>query len=38
LRTNKILTKESRKKIRNQKTKDRIGKHNIWQIVIEWLN
>jgi len=28
----------NRKKIRNQKNKDLIGKHNIWQIVIQELN
>jgi len=28
LKTNKILTKEPRKKIRNQKNKDRIRKNN----------
>ena len=37
LKTNETLTKEPRKKIRNQKNKDWIKK-NIWQIVIQELN
>jgi septal ring factor EnvC (AmiA/AmiB activator) len=34
IENNKTLTKELRKKIINQKNKDRIGENNIWQIVI----
>jgi hypothetical protein len=30
LNTNKTLTKEPRKKIRNKKNQDRIGKNNVW--------
>jgi len=34
LKTNKTSTKEPRKKIRNQKNKEKIGKNNTGKIVI----
>jgi len=34
IENNETLTKELRKKIINQKNKDRIGENNIWQFVI----
>jgi hypothetical protein len=38
IENNKTLTKVSRKKIRNQKNKDRSKTNNIWQVVIDGLN
>ena len=38
IENNKALTKGSRKKIRNQKNKDRNETNNIWQVVIDGLN
>jgi hypothetical protein len=37
LKARKTLTKEPRKKIKNQDNKDRNEK-KIWEILIEWLN